>query len=64
MNLFVSPMKAVALGTTILFMLALQGCWFAAGAATGAAATEVMHDEGYEIDSPIEKEDEADDLLE
>lgn len=39
---------------------ALSGCAFTAGAATGAAATEVLHDEGYEIDSPIQKKDEDD----
>ena len=38
----------------------LSGCAFTAGAATGAAATEVLHDEGYELDSPIQKEDDDD----
>lgn len=35
----------------------LQGCWFAAGAATGAATAEVMDEKGYEITSPIQKEE-------
>ena len=40
--------------------VALGGCAFTAGAVTGAAATEVLHDEGYELDSPIQKEDDDD----
>jgi hypothetical protein len=37
--------------------LALQGCAFTAGAAAGAAGTEALHEEGYEITSPIKKHD-------
>lgn len=44
--------------TSIIVLL--QGCWFAAGAATGAATAEVMDEEGYEITSPVQKEDEDD----
>lgn len=33
----------------------LGGCSFLAGAAVGAAGTEVAREEGYELDSPIEK---------
>jgi glycine betaine/proline transport system substrate-binding protein len=37
--------------------LALQACAFTAGAAAGAAGTEALHEEGYEITSPIKKHD-------
>ena len=40
--------------------LSMQGCAFLAGAATGAAAGEAAEDEGYDLDSPIEKEDDND----
>jgi len=49
---------------TILLLMALAatsatltGCAFGAGVATGAVATEVLHEEGYELDSPIQEED-------
>lgn len=37
--------------------LSMQGCAFLAGAATGAAGAEVAEDEGYDLDSPIDEED-------
>ena len=35
----------------------LTACAFGAGVAAGAAGTEILHDEGYELDSPIEEKD-------
>ena len=37
-----------------------QGCAFTAGAATGAVGAEVLEEEGYDLDSPIEKEEDDD----
>lgn len=54
-------LKVAATLTGLCALLALQGCWFAAGAATGAATAKVMQDEGYEIESPIQKKDDDDD---
>jgi len=36
---------------------AMQGCAFLAGAAAGAAGNEALEEEGYELDNPIQKED-------
>ncbi|MFN3236408.1 MAG: hypothetical protein ACE37D_05045 [Pseudomonadales bacterium] len=41
----------------LVTMFSLQGCWFAAGAATGAAVHEAMDENGYEIGSPIKRDD-------
>lgn len=49
---------AVAVGGSMLY---LQGCAFTAGAATGVAGDEVLHHKGYELGSPIHKEDDDDD---
>ena len=37
--------------------LALQGCAFLAGAAAGAAGNEALEEEGYELENPVQKED-------
>ncbi|MEX2126081.1 MAG: hypothetical protein WD795_19480 [Woeseia sp.] len=36
--------------------LAMQACAFTAGAVAGAAAGEALEEEGYEIESPIQKD--------
>ena len=54
-------LKKSLLGLAILFLMtSLQGCWFAAGAATGAAATEALDEKGYEITSPVQEEEDDD----
>lgn len=35
----------------------MQGCAFTAGAVAGAAGGEVLEEEGYDLESPIQKED-------
>ena len=47
----------VTIGGLPLF---IQGCAFTAGAVAGAAGGEVLEDEGYDIESPIEKEKDDD----
>lgn len=37
--------------------LAMQGCAFLAGAAAGAAGNEALEEEGYELENPVQKED-------
>jgi hypothetical protein len=37
--------------------LLIQGCAFTAGAAAGAAGAEALEEEGYELESPVQKED-------
>jgi hypothetical protein len=37
---------------------ALSGCWYAAAAGAGAAGGYILRDKGYEVQSPVEKEDE------
>lgn len=37
--------------------LLVQGCAFTAGAAAGAAGAEALEEEGYELESPVQKED-------
>ena len=37
--------------------LFIQGCAFTAGAAAGAAGAEALEEEGYELESPVQKED-------
>ena len=49
-KLFVTLLILTSLST-------LQGCMFAAGAATGVAVHEVMDEKGYEIGSPVKKDD-------
>jgi hypothetical protein len=36
---------------------AMQGCAFMAGAAAGAAGNEALEEEGYELENPVQKED-------
>tara|TARA_R110002110_G_scaffold225790_1_gene439929 strand:- start:360 stop:533 length:174 start_codon:yes stop_codon:yes gene_type:complete len=52
--------KTLTLLSVLLATVSLQGCWFAAGAAAGAAGAEVLDEKGYEITSPIQEEDEED----
>jgi len=37
--------------------LAMQACAFTAGAVAGAAGGEALEEEGYELESPIQKDD-------
>ena len=37
--------------------LLTQGCAFTAGAAAGAAGAEALEEEGYELESPVQEED-------
>jgi hypothetical protein len=37
--------------------LFVQGCAFTAGAAAGAAGAEALEEEGYELESPVQEED-------
>jgi hypothetical protein len=39
------------------FVPAMQGCSFLAGAAAGAAGNEALEEEGYELENPVQKED-------
>jgi outer membrane lipoprotein SlyB len=39
------------------FALAVQACAFTAGAVAGAAAGEALEEEGYELESPIQKDE-------
>jgi len=55
MNILRLVLLLLALGAT---GASLSGCAFGAGAVTGAVATEALHEEGYELESPIEEEDE------
>lgn len=41
----------------LLSATSLTACAFGAGVAAGAVGTEILHEEGYELDSPIEEED-------
>lgn len=41
----------------LLAASSLTACAFGAGVAAGAAGTEILHEEGYELDSPIEEKD-------
>lgn len=54
MNILRLVLLLLTLGT---ISASLGGCAFGAGAATGAVATEALHEEGYELDSPIQEED-------
>lgn len=44
------PLKMVAV---LMVVCTLQGCWFAAGAAAGAAAGYSMKSQGYSVRSPV-----------
>jgi hypothetical protein len=37
--------------------LAMQACAFTAGAVAGAAGGEALEEEGYELESPIQKDE-------
>ena len=37
--------------------LVMQGCAFTAGAIAGAAGGEALEEEGYELESPIQEDD-------
>lgn len=37
--------------------LIIQGCAFTAGAVAGAAGAEALEEEGYELESPVQEED-------
>ena len=37
--------------------LVVQGCAFTAGAVAGAAGGEALEEEGYELESPIQEDD-------
>lgn len=37
--------------------IAVQGCAFTAGAVAGAAGGEALEEEGYELESPIQKDE-------
>jgi hypothetical protein len=39
----------------------IQGCAFLTGAAAGAAGGEALEEEGYDLESPIEKDGDDDD---
>jgi hypothetical protein len=39
------------------FSLVMQGCAFTAGAVAGAAGGEALEEEGYELESPIQEDD-------
>lgn len=45
--------------TLVIGVLAflLQGCAFMAGAAAGAAGNEALEEEGYELENPVQEED-------
>lgn len=51
------PKKTFVTMLILTSLLSLQGCWFAAGAATGVAVHEAMDENGYEIGSPIKEDD-------
>jgi hypothetical protein len=50
-------MKTFSAILIIASALALQGCAFLAGAAAGAAGNEALEEEGYELENPVQKED-------
>jgi hypothetical protein len=39
------------------FALVMQACAFTAGAVAGAAGGEALEEEGYELESPIQEDD-------
>jgi hypothetical protein len=54
MKIWRSVYAMFAIGGLVFLM---QGCAFMAGAAAGAAGNEALEEEGYELENPIQKED-------
>jgi hypothetical protein len=59
-----SPLSAGTLATTLLFLSTLgvgSGCSFLTGAAAGATGGYVASEEGVDVQSPVEMEDDEED---